>query len=212
MNREYYQLRLNNSRLIIDGDKKENGCLMACPTYNKEGKISEIKKPFLVIAERVDEHFVDFISGKKIKFDDSIVSRGNFGIPDINSINEDDLVKMEDEYLEMLKTVDEEVLDKYDKEASGMLIHIESQISCYEYNKMSSLEVSKNLKKIDNPKTIERYMEEINKVERGIIGTKKATKYLDLRRKFLSDYEEKDEDSASKYINVFKSRYRTYKK
>lgn len=197
MKKEYYILNLNNARYIKDNDIL-NGCLKI-NFGNEDNKKIE---PFLVVAEKDGEGFIDIVSGRRIKIDEDIVSRGNFEI--------DDNIDL-DEYSNYLETKSEDILSKYDLEAGHILNYYDIELSCYSYRKLTGVEVVQKLLKLDNPDVVNDYMKELKNVENGIIAKEKAIVYLDSRKKMLDKKSIDDDFYAEKYIGAFKSRYKKLK-
>ena len=197
MKKEYYILNLNNARYIKDNDIL-NGCLKI-NFGNEDNKKIE---PFLVVAEKDGEGFIDIVSGRRIKIDEDIVSRGNFEI--------DDNIDL-DEYSNYLETKSEDILSKYDLEAGHILNYFDIGLSCYSFRKLTSVEVVQKLLKLDNPDVVSDYMKELKNVENGVIAKEKAIVYLDSRKKMLDKKSIDDDFYAEKYIGAFKSRYKKLK-
>lgn len=197
MKKEYYILNLNNAR-YIDDNEIYNGCLK----INFGNENNEKIEPFLVVAEKDGDGFIDIVSGKKIKINKDIVSKGNFEIDDNFIFDEND---------NFLDTKDEDILSKYDLEAGHILNFYDTELSCYSYRKLTSVEVVQRLIKLDNPDSVSYYMQELKKVENGVFAKEKAIIYLDLRKKMLDRKSLDDDIYAEKYIGAFKSRYKKLK-
>ena len=197
MKKEYYILNLNNARYIKDNDLL-NGCLKI-NFGNEDNKRIE---PFLVVAEKDNNGFIDIVSGRRIKINDNIVSRGNFEIDDSIDLNY---------YSDYLETKNEDILSKYDLEAGHILNYYDTELSCYDYRKLTGIEVVQKLIKLDNPDSVSEYMKELKKVENGIIAKEKAIIYLDSRKEMLDKKSIDDDIYVEKYIGAFKSRYKKLK-
>lgn len=201
MKKDYYMLHLNNARYMTFDNEIYNGCLKVSPEYEINGEIKNFDGPFFVIAEKGVDGFVDIISGKLIKFDDSFVSHGNFELSEEN-----------DKYLDTLSNIDEEVLSKYDEEAGHILNYYRNDLSCYDYRVLSGVEVVNVIKELDNPEVVSKYMRELRSIEFGEIAKEKATLYLDYRKRMLGKKNLDTNEDAEKYIRVFKSRYKKLNK
>ena len=210
MKNEYFKLKLNNARFMTVKGEEYNGCLKINPIGNKKGDA----EPFFVIAVKEGNSFLDIVSNRKIKFDDSFASRGNFFVEDGGWLQfrlDEKPSLSENHYMNLLNSFPEEKLDFFDEEASHILNYYNDDITCYDYSLMDGKEVAQELRRLDNTENVTAYIRELKKIETGEIAQKNAIIYLDARKKFIDRKGLADDDLAEKYINAFRNRYRKTK-
>ena len=162
---------------------KDDDLLNGCLKINFGNEDNKRIEPFLVVAEKDNNGF-------NFEIDDSI---------DLNY------------YSDYLETKNEDILSKYDLEAGHILNYYDTELSCYDYRKLTGIEVVQKLIKLDNPDSVSEYMKELKKVENGIIAKEKAIIYLDSRKEMLDKKSIDDDIYVEKYIGAFKSRYKKLK-
>ena len=86
----------------------------------------------------------------------------NKSIQKINHEFNSDIITKDGFYaLTNLEEMDNDFLEKLDNEADKVLNRFEDGLSCFDYREITSAEIAKELKGLDNPSVITSYMKEL---------------------------------------------------
>lgn len=204
MREEYYLLKLNNARYMSDNEEY-NGCLKIIPNKALNGKIKDFDNPFFMIATKEENYFLDIISGKKIRFDDTIMSRGNFFVE--NTENEKISEEKEYEYLEKINNIEDDTLSIFDAEALNILKCYDEELTCFDYRKLSKEEAIREIIKLEDPLVVRKYMNELKSIISGEIAKKNAIMYLKFRKKMIEKKSISDSVLEMKKTRIFRQKY-----